>query len=366
METLQQFKQRTSYIWQPMPEGALTLNPNLAMKVNDEGRFHDFYGDTVVYLLTDEIKERLAEFQKLLLNECSDLFAEPLIKDTFHLTLHDLNNGPAHDELFLRMKETRQKVIELMRSWRDDSTQIHLKSTRVFNMVNTSVVLCFEPESEQDCQHLMHCYESFQSIVELSYPLTPHITLAYYNAPYISWDENGNAIKGRIPAHRIQHLSQVIEHLNQKEPIHLTLTVNDLAYQVFTSMNHYVTDFSLEFDQRKTLLIVEDAAFMRLMMKDYLKDEPIFIDEAACGADLIHYLDEKEPDYIILDNTLPDLNSIDLLEIIHQEHPNICVMYASTTPVCKDKLTKLGASAFLSKPIQKDTFLKEIHHLMNR
>ena len=59
-------------------------------------------------------------------------------------------------------------------------------------MVNTSLVLCFEPETDEDCQKLMSYYEMFQKVVPLSYPLTPHITLAYFNAAFDSFDENGN------------------------------------------------------------------------------------------------------------------------------------------------------------------------------
>lgn len=241
METLQQFKQRTHYVHELSFHGPMFLNPNLSMKVNDEGQFNPFYGDTVVYLLHSNIKTKLVEYQKLLMNSCSDLLAEPLVPDTFHLTLHDLNNGPDLDPLISKMERSQTLVKELFEKLKDDSDVIHLSSTKVFSMVNTSIVLCFEPETEEDCIKLMNYYELFQEIVPLSYPLTPHITLAYYNAPYASEDEQGNWIKGRIPLNRLHHLKEVMDQLNSREPLHLSLSIYDLAYQHFTSMNHYRT-----------------------------------------------------------------------------------------------------------------------------
>ena len=57
-----------------------------------------FIGNTIVFL-PDEVKIRIYAIQEQLHRECSDILAEPLIKDTFHITLHDLLNGEKYADL---------------------------------------------------------------------------------------------------------------------------------------------------------------------------------------------------------------------------------------------------------------------------
>ena len=107
-----------------------------------------------------------------------------------------------------------------------------MKSKYIFNMVNTSLVLGLYPADEDEYRGLMELYYIFDSVKELSYPLTPHITLAYYNI-------NGFDLQAA------EVLEDTVNRLNNNE-FELELNVHYLYYQRFTSMNDYINIFPLK------------------------------------------------------------------------------------------------------------------------
>ena len=356
VETLQEFKERTSYVFTPFSSDAITLNSSCWKKVNERGEFKSFYGDTLVYLLNDDVKKRCRYLQDELYRTCADAFAEPLNEDTFHVTLHDLNNDSDVYLVHPQMEDTEIKIKKAMSSLLQDKTIIRLKSTRIINMVNTSLVLCFEPETEQDCQTIMNYYELFQKIVPLSYPLTPHITLAYFNAAFDSYDEHMNFRNSYISKEYTAKIKTIVEHLNQMDPIHLELSVFDLAYQHFSSMNNYCTKFQL----KKSILFADDAAFMRLMMHDAIKDFPVLTYDADSIGQLIQSIEENYPSVIILDERLPGADSYEILQMIREIHPGTVVIYLASNSICQEKIIAAGASSYLNKPLNKDLFKEEV------
>ena len=103
-----------------------------------------------------------------------------------------------------------------------------MRTTRVFNMMNTSVVLGLEPVDDENCCRLMQMYERFHKIVPLGYALTPHITLAYYKP-------------GVYPEEYLYALAGAFDTCNQKLGQIVELDIEGLHYQEFSDMNHYRT-----------------------------------------------------------------------------------------------------------------------------
>ena len=82
------------YICRSLPQwGDITTNPNLRTKVDEAGNLLPFLGNTVVFLLDDDTKEKLRQLQESLYQAAPDMLAQPLQMSTFHMTLHDLANG---------------------------------------------------------------------------------------------------------------------------------------------------------------------------------------------------------------------------------------------------------------------------------
>lgn len=203
-----------------------TVNPSVAHKVNADNTFKNFYGDTVVFALDDSTKTKLTEYTDLLYRTVPQCFCERLIPHTFHVTLHDLSNSPSLRDVAEEVFCNELKIMQIKSDLEKlKPAKIKLKSTYIFNMVNTSLVLGLSPATENDYNAIMALYSVIDGVKKLPYPFTPHITLAYYNA-------NG------FDANSAKSLENIVNMLNEK--INMELSLTDLYYQKFTSMNNYV------------------------------------------------------------------------------------------------------------------------------
>lgn len=228
LETLPEFWARTGgFTADSLPHsGPLTTNPNLAQKVSPAGVPEPFMGSTVVFTLPDEIKDVIGCIQDVLYESCGDILAEPLAKSSFHITLHDLVNGKPSPGLERRIRDIRERASGQVREIAARGGTVRLHSTYLFNMVNTSMVLGFAPADEESCGKLMGYYEALQDVVCLGYPLTPHVTLAYFRP-------------GTIGEEPLSRLRQAVDRINSREKVCFELPVSRLEYQLFSSMNCY-------------------------------------------------------------------------------------------------------------------------------
>ena len=213
------------YICRSLPQwGDFTTNPNLCKKVDDEGNLLPFMGNTVVFLLNDETKEKLRQLQEELYQAAPDMLANPLQTSTFHMTLHDLANGtPDQPGLDDYMKYTQDKASQILPHWKD-AAPLRMKTTWLFNMVNTSIVLGLAPADEDSWQRLDEMYTTLEDVVRLGYALTPHITVGYF-------------LPGTYSSEQVQRLSSAL----RKVELNITLDMKNLVLQEFSDMNHYKT-----------------------------------------------------------------------------------------------------------------------------
>lgn len=102
-----------------------------------------------------------------------------------------------------------------------------------------------------------------------------------------------------------------------------------------------------------TVMIVDDALFMRTVMRDILEERGCrVVAEAASGSEAMDRLREYTPDIVILDIILPDANGLDLVKSILAATPATRVVICSAIgqePVIR-KALDLGAGAFIRKP----------------
>jgi len=228
-ETLAAFHERVDgFTADSLPhEGGLTTRDWLTAKVGWDGGLRPFFGNTMIYELDDASKLALCQRQTLLHHHAGWCLAEPLAPETFHITLHDLVNGPDEAAIADAAARAQAQALTLLDALRREGIPpIRMVSTHVFSMVNTSVVAGFAPETESDCAALMGLYERFHAVVPLGYGLTPHATLAYYKP----------GSYGREAVDALNHVIRLAETL---PPIRLTLTPEQLVFRCFSDMNHY-------------------------------------------------------------------------------------------------------------------------------
>lgn len=112
----------------------------------------------------------------------------------------------------------------------------------------------------------------------------------------------------------------------------------------------------------KTILVVDDAAFMRMMIRDILAKEGYVIHEAVNGRDALEKYDEVRPDLVTMDITMPEMNGLDALREIRTSDPVARVLMVSAMGQQKMIVEALeaGAMDFLVKPFQPTKVLETV------
>ena len=78
------------------------------------------------------------------------------------------------------------------------------------------------------------------------------------------------------------------------------------------------------------ILIVDDAAFMRMMIKDILsKNGYEIVGEAADGAQAVQLYQDTQPDLVTMDITMPEMDGITALKEIKKVNPQAKVIMCS-------------------------------------
>lgn len=206
-------------------------NKSLELKVNENNSFNNFYGDTIVFDLNEAEKALIADYVDILYREAPECFCEKLTADTFHMTLHDLSNSFSFGDVAHIMDSNEKKLHDVLSKNKISRHIIKMKSKAIFNMVNTSLVVGIYPINETEYEKLMKLYQLADCVQELPYPLTPHITLAYYSRT--GFDISSSA-----------KLEQTVNQLNTHS-FEIILDTSRLMYQRFNSMNDYKNIFCL-------------------------------------------------------------------------------------------------------------------------
>jgi CheY-like chemotaxis protein len=105
------------------------------------------------------------------------------------------------------------------------------------------------------------------------------------------------------------------------------------------------------------VLIVDDSAMSRKMMSRALPGDMDFqITEAANGEEALVAWRAGKGDVIFLDLTMPVMDGYTTLEKIKAEGLDafVIVVSADIQPKAEERVKKLGAMAFLKKPVDKD------------
>jgi two-component system chemotaxis response regulator CheY len=112
------------------------------------------------------------------------------------------------------------------------------------------------------------------------------------------------------------------------------------------------------------ILIVDDAAFMRMMIRDILSKNGFeVVGEAQDGSQAIEKFKELRPDLITMDITMPEMDGIAALKEIKKVDPAAKVIMCSAMgqqAMVIDAI-QAGAKDFIVKPFQADRVIEAIN-----
>ena len=113
----------------------------------------------------------------------------------------------------------------------------------------------------------------------------------------------------------------------------------------------------------KKILLVDDAAFMRKMIKDTLvKNGYTEVFEAVDGADAVEKFGEIAPDLVVMDITMPNMDGLEALKAIRAADANANVVMCSAMgqeTMVIDAI-RSGAKDFIVKPFKPERVLKTV------
>ena len=104
---------------------------------------------------------------------------------------------------------------------------------------------------------------------------------------------------------------------------------------------------------RPSVMIVDDDAEMRALLRDALERDGFDVREDSGGA-LVPLLEWRAPDAIVLDKEMTAVSGLDLLSQIRQRHPGIPVILVTAfggTAVEAEALRR-GATYYIDKPFR--------------
>ncbi len=117
----------------------------------------------------------------------------------------------------------------------------------------------------------------------------------------------------------------------------------------------------------KNILICDDAAFMRMMIKDILtKNGYNIAGEAENGAKAVEKYAELKPDLLLMDITMPEMDGIEALKNIKEKDPNSAVIMCSAMGQQAMVIESIqsGAKDFIVKPFQADRVLEAVQKVV--
>jgi two-component system, cell cycle response regulator DivK len=118
----------------------------------------------------------------------------------------------------------------------------------------------------------------------------------------------------------------------------------------------------------KRILIVEDKATSRELLRTVLEQQGYAVDEAGDGEEALRKVQEHLPDLVLMDLQMPMRNGYEVISAIRkdarlQEIPVVAVT-ANAMQGDREKALAAGFTGYLSKPVSLVQLRQEVHRLL--
>ncbi|WP_282937882.1 response regulator [Paenibacillus sp. RC67] len=115
------------------------------------------------------------------------------------------------------------------------------------------------------------------------------------------------------------------------------------------------------------VMVVDDAAFMRMVLKTMLTEEGHeIVAEAANGLEAVQAYSTIKPDLVTMDITMPELDGVGALKEIRKIDPGANIIMCSAMgqkAMVVDAITA-GAKDFVVKPFQKERVIESVNKVL--
>lgn len=117
----------------------------------------------------------------------------------------------------------------------------------------------------------------------------------------------------------------------------------------------------------KTILIIDDKASVRVLVKDYLSKEGFRVVEADNGQNGLYVARQEKPDLILLDIMMPEMDGIEFMRVFGKEGDTpIILLTAKVDETDKVLGLEFGADDYVTKPFSMRELLARIRAVLRR
>lgn len=112
----------------------------------------------------------------------------------------------------------------------------------------------------------------------------------------------------------------------------------------------------------KRILVVDDEKDVLEIIKDRLESYGYEVETLTDGLQCIEFLKKASADLILLDIEMPEMNGIEVLEIVHRDYPDIPVVILSATKTKSTARRTLekGAVDYILKPFNPEELMEKV------
>lgn len=117
----------------------------------------------------------------------------------------------------------------------------------------------------------------------------------------------------------------------------------------------------------QTILVIDDEAKLRSMIRVYLEQEGFRVVEAANGRDALFVARHEKPDLILLDLMMPEMNGTEFMRV-HSREAETPVIMLTAKVEDQDKIVglELGADDYVTKPFNVRELLARVRAVLRR
>jgi two-component system response regulator AtoC len=118
---------------------------------------------------------------------------------------------------------------------------------------------------------------------------------------------------------------------------------------------------------QKTLLVADDDASIRSLLKQLLSDEGFAVLEASTGIEVVDKVRESSPDLVIMDVRMPELDGIEALARLKSTNPKtaVLIMTAFGSSNAAIRAMELGAFDYITKPFELDKISHSVKRVLD-
>ena len=117
---------------------------------------------------------------------------------------------------------------------------------------------------------------------------------------------------------------------------------------------------------KSRILIVDDSAMSRRIVRGILESAGHDVTEAADGLAALERYSIEKPDLVVLDLVMGGMGGLDVLQKLYEidEHARIIVATADIQNSTREMAEQAGSRGFLSKPVKKEELLGLVNAIL--